>query len=545
MDRAARGIATVLACLAAPLSVATAAEAQVAWLRDGKVEWRPLAGKATALPPQVPLGSLWKLFVHAYLTDTGSHEPPYRCSAQPRQGVDEEEYCCPPGGSVERDTALAKSCGLYFAPTRLAISTADWQRHWQVDNPQAAWLRDLSQLAPQTQLTPAQILAALDTVSPAARQAARSALFAVLTEGYGRSAWPIMGSGPRFKTYSWHDDTGAKIGGGAGWLADGTPFWFVGAGASRNVIDRYAEPLAAALPPPGAIDDEAATCVDVRFFARYPIRHLHRSATGDNSATIEFANGKHLRLSSTHGLQIADEDGQPVVRGRFALEEYVARVVDREGDASQTEAARALAVAARSYVHQQGRPLAGCLAIADDSRSQRVAANPPTTAAQSVARFTEGLTLNVPVRYHRNRAGSNVMSWQRAVALARGGARFDAILADAYGNAAVGGPADQDCRRLGAAEQWLGRRAETWRRQLAGRSGFEMPAAVTVCTLSSGNPYSDQGKNRIYVRDWMSAQGRLALTHEYLHLAFRFHPDGGNERFIEQTARALDSGVPQ
>jgi uncharacterized protein YfaQ (DUF2300 family) len=164
-------------------------------------------------------------------------------------------------------------------------------------------------------------------------------------------------------------------------------------------------------------------------------------------------------------------------------------------------------------------------------------------AALAAARFTEDLTLRVPVRYHRDRAATNTLSWQRAVTLAKGGARFDAILADAYGNAAIGGPAAEDCQRLADAERWLDRRTLAWRRQLRAHPGFEAPPAVTVCALPSGNPYSDQARDRIYVRDWMSAQGRLALTHEYLHLAFRFHPDGGDETFIERTARTLESGV--
>ncbi len=538
MDRAARGIAAVLACLA---TSASAADAMVAWRRDAAIEWRTLEGKATSLPTQVPLGSLWKLFVYAYLNDTGARESAYRCAPKQRQATSEEDYCCPPGGSIERDEALAKSCGPYFDPQRLGIAAGEWRKYWHSEDNQAAWLSELGQMAPQTQIAPAELLAALDAVSPTARRAARRALLAVLLEGYGRNAWPDLGTGPRFKTYSWHNDSGAAIGGGAGWLADGTPFWFTGPGASRNVLDRYAARLAAALPPLKAVDDEAASCIDVRFFARYPIKRIRQAS--DDNAVVEFANGNRLRIRPAHRLELAEEDGQPVIRGRFALEDYVARVIDREGDARQTAAARALAVAARTYVLQRGRPLAGCMSIDDDSRTQRVSANPPTEAALAVARFTEDLTLRVPVRYHRDRAAANTLSWRRAVALAKGGARFDTILADAYGNAAVGGLAAEDCQRLADAERWLDRQAVAWRRQLRGQPGFEAPTSIAVCALSTGNPYSDQARDRIYVRDWLSAQGRLALTHEYLHLAFRFHPDGGDETFIEHTARRLESGV--
>ena len=55
-----------------------------------------------------PLGSLWKVFVYAWLVDTGAQEPAYECRGQSK----EEVYCCTAGGKVERDQALVKSCGL-------------------------------------------------------------------------------------------------------------------------------------------------------------------------------------------------------------------------------------------------------------------------------------------------------------------------------------------------------------------------------------------------------------------------------------------------
>jgi uncharacterized protein YfaQ (DUF2300 family) len=446
---------------------------------------------------------------------------------------------------------LAKSCGRYFEPARLAIDAADWRHHWRSDDPAAAWLTDLGRLAPQTELAPVEILAALETVTPAARQAARRALLAVLLEGYGANAWPELGTGFRFKTFSWHDLRGRALGGGAGWLADGTPVWFGGPGASRNVLDRYATRLATALPAPNVIDEEAAACVDVRFFARYPIHTVLgetngalASGTMSGAVKVEFENGSRLTIHPSRQLELRTETGRPVIRGRFPLDAYVARVIDREGSAAKPQAARALAVAARTYVLQRGLPVDGCLAIDDDSRSQRVSPNPPSEGALAAARFTEDLTLRVPVRYHRDKPAANVLSWKRATELADQGVRFDAILSDAFGSAAFGAiQRDGDCRRLADAETWLGKHSAAWRGQLRRQAGYEAPPAITVCALPHGNPYSDQGRNRIYVRDWMSAQGRLALTHEYVHLAFRFHPSGEDEAFVERAARALESGV--
>ncbi|MFM2069613.1 MAG: hypothetical protein RLZZ584_4522, partial [Pseudomonadota bacterium] len=55
----------------------------------------------------------------------------------------------------------------------------------------------------------------------------------------------------------------------------------------------------------------------------------------------------------------------------------------------------------------------------------------------------------------------------------------------------------------------------------------------------SGPPWSDQRRGHIHVRDWSGREGRVALIHEYLHLAFAAHPRGQDEAYIEQLAQAL------
>lgn len=548
--RLVRSLLLAATALAAP--AAAAQDAVVAWRDAGTVRWQGLATNQARLPERIPLGSVWKLFVYAYLADTGQDEPAYRCAAR-SSARGEDEYCCEPGGSVERDEALARSCGPYFAPARLGIAAADWRRYWlRRGDPDAAWLADLGKLAADTRVAPSQLLAALDAVAPSARRRARDALLATLLYGYGRDAWPETGTGLRFKTFSWHDEHGRNIGGGAGWTSAGTAFWFAAAGASRNAIERHGAALARLLPAPGGdVDEEDAPCVDVRFFARYPIASVRdaqgRAVPGGSLAgpvEVRFENGSRLTLHPRRKLDLGYEGGRPVIRGRLALEDYVARVVDREGSGAQPQAARALAVAARSYLVQQASFANGCRSIADDSRHQRVSPNPPSAAARAAARFTEGLVLQTPVRYHRDKAAPQVMSWRRAEALATSGQRFDAILADAFGAAAFGGIGHgTDCARLADAEAWLASQGGRWARALRREPGFEAPQQIAVCALGSGHPYADAGRNRIYVRDWMSAQGRFALTHEYVHLAFRFHPSGEDEDFVERTARRLDAGA--
>lgn len=534
---------------------------EVAWRRVGEVRrvvLAPAGGEAQADPAgRVPLGSLWKLFVHAYLSEHAIAEPAYRCAPGARSPGGEDDYCCTPGGSIGRDEALARSCGPYFDPARIGIGAADWQRFWGAGAP--AWLRDLSALKPETEVAVADLLAVLAAVPPAARQKARAALLSVLVEGYAKDTWPILGTAFRFKTYSWHvtqaDGTRRPLGGGAGWMDDGTPVWFGGTGASRQVLARYAASLATTLQrhltASATVDfDDDSPCVEVRFFARYPVQRVlsangHSASPGvvPGAVRVHFESGSVLPVRAAGRLELFEEAGRPVIRGRFGLDDYVARVVDREGRGEPREAARALAIAARSYVLQRARRIAGCWAIDDSSAMQRVGPEPASSAARAAARFTSGLVLPVPVQYRREEGGRGRLSWRDTVAAANAGERVDALLAKAFGPVGIAGvDGSIDCRRLHEAEVWLASRAASWARVLRPLAGYEAPEPVVVCALGDGHPYADQRLNRVFVRDWMSGQGRLALTHEYLHLAFRHHPNGADEAFVESTARRLEPG---
>jgi uncharacterized protein YfaQ (DUF2300 family) len=187
-----------------PAIAAAGGEASVAWLRDGRVEVRSLDGRGaneTRAETRVPLGSLWKLFVFAHLVSTRAQEPPYQCTAKP--GTHEEEkYCCAEGGSVGRNAALAKSCAPYFAPARLGLQDGAWQSQWSRVG--AAWLRDPASLQPGTEVPLRELLQVLASVSPESRREAREALLETALTGYGREAWAHLGTGTRYKTWSWH-----------------------------------------------------------------------------------------------------------------------------------------------------------------------------------------------------------------------------------------------------------------------------------------------------------------------------------------------------
>ena len=544
-------IAALLAMLVAAPS--GAASLDVAWWRGDRIEVRQLRQGGAAPPPfdgarRVPLASLWKLFVYVYATDTRLAMPDYRCG-----GRDPEEvYCCDAGQSIGHDAALAQSCGLFFSPKRLMITAAPWRKYWSgrlgaAPAGEFAWLADPAQLAPERLVRLDSLLRALDSIPPASRVDAEAALLRVVLDGRGAGTARWFGGQLRVKTYSWQQD-GKRIGGAAGWLADGTPVWFGGAGGSSNVFEQWAPRLAASLPPLRAVQDSG--CVVVDYFKRYPIRSVRGeqgpapAGTMNGRYHVQFRNGQNLALRSTGEMMLVkDAGGQLQLRGRFGVNEYVARVLDREASAAEPEAAKALAIAARTYLVQNAVSVAGCQQIADSSATQRVSPSPATPAALAIARWTDQLIVDgVTVRYHSDRPADNTMAWTRAVQQAKQGRRYDEVLADAYpgGALATFGNSGARCQRLEANEAWLANAVPRWQRVLLREAGYEAPAqAPLICALSVGAPYSEQSRNRIFMRPIATREDRITLAHEYLHLGLRNHPRGQDEDYVEQLARRL------
>ncbi|WP_434112507.1 DUF2300 domain-containing protein [Paraburkholderia caffeinilytica] len=549
---------------ASPISSSTASSAassalHFAWLRDGQAQlWQFNAGGAAdGLAPQsaqplpatleTPLGSVWKLFVYGYLVDRNIATPDYTCSG----GDPEEVYCCMTGGHIDREHALVQSCGRFFEPARLQLDPADWRKYWTAAHA-PAWLRDLHAMTPTHRVPVTDLLAALQAMPAKPREAAASTLVSVLTSGRGEGTVSLYGSVLRAKTWTMPDPArpGASIGGAAGWLADGTPVWLGGPGGSVRVLAAAAPRIAPLLTQITIPDDNA--CVLVDFFSRYPIRQVlgdkGPAAVPDGPLRgdfrIGFVNGNWARVESRGELRLdRDAAGAPQVVGRFGMNDYVARVVEREGDTSQPEAAKALAVAARSYVVQHGNHDHGCFRIDDSSSTQRVLPRAPTAAARRAADLTDALVLTgVPVQYHHDKAAPGQMSWLAAKASAQTGLTFDAILSRTWPQATLTSfesPLSGDCIQVAGAQQWLQRNAPLWARRMDGAAGYETPDLPAVCAVREGRPYADAQRNRVYVYRLQTEEDRIALAHEYIHLAFQHHPRGLDEAFVERTARTL------
>lgn len=532
-----------------------------AWLRDSQAQlWQfnaAASGAADGLTPQsarplpttleTPLGSVWKLFVYGYLVDRNIATPDYVCNG----GDPEEVYCCMTGGHVDREHALVQSCGRFFEPARLQLNPADWRKYWTAAHA-PVWLRDLHAMTPTRRVPVSDLLAALQAMPARPREAAANTLVSVLTSGRGEGTVSLYGSVLRAKTWTMPDPArpGASIGGAAGWLADGTPVWLGGAGGSARVLADAAPRIAPLLTQVTVPDDNA--CVLVDFFSRYPIREV----LGDKGPAaapegplrgdfrVGFVNGNWARVESRGELRLdRDPAGALQIVGRFGMNDYVARVVEREGDTSQPEAAKALAVAARSYVVQHGNHDHGCFRIDDSSSTQRVLPRAPTAAARRAADLTDALVLiGVPVQYHHDKAAPGQMSWLAAKASAQTGLTFDAIVSRTWPQATLTSfesPLSGDCIQVAGAQQWLRRNAPLWARRMDGAAGYETPDLPAVCEVREGRPYADAQRNRVYVYRLQTEEDRIALTHEYIHLAFQHHPRGLDEAFVERTARTL------
>lgn len=538
-----RAPALAAACLYVG-ATAAADTLQVGQLRAGRATLTELtthgiAHQVSLGDRRTPLGSLWKLYVHAYLVDTAQVDPGYLCTGQNK----DEVYCCESGEHIDRDQALVRSCGLYYTPTRLGISAPVWRTYWQTHRA-PEWLLDLDQMQPATAVPIADVLATLASLP--AQAELRRVLLDVPLHAHAPEVIGAVGALLRVKTYSWHLADRARIGGFAGWLVDGTPIWAGGTGTSQSLLARFGTALGSALKAP--VQSDVRECVVVDLFERYPLAAVEQNGKTlgpgrlNGPLLVRFENRQELAIESSGDLLLSKDLGKLKLSARLSREEYVARVLDREAQADETQAARALSVAIRSYLQQNADRRGECLAIADSSAQQRVAPRPATATARAVAAFTADLVLTgAPIGYHRDTGGLNRLSWQEAVRQSRAGARFDQILRQAFPRAVLGrwDRPGTECQSLTAAADWLRSRLRDWRPTLDAEIGYAETREFEVCRLQSGRPSTDRERKRIYVRGLVGLQDRLDLTHEYLHLAFSAVPTGHDEDYIEALARRL------
>ena len=171
--------------------------------------------------------------------DTHQPEQPYQC----RGNSPEEVYCCQAGESITRDTALVRSCGLYFARSGCILAQMCGGQYWQ-QRQAPAWLASLTTLKPETSVTVKSLLDSLATL-PAQNKAQEVLLDVVLDEAKIGVA-SMLGSRVRVKTWSWFADD--RTGNPSGWFCRlvnrwYTPQWATGSGTSKTVLTRYATVL--------------------------------------------------------------------------------------------------------------------------------------------------------------------------------------------------------------------------------------------------------------------------------------------------------------
>lgn len=533
--------------LAVPLSFAFQAVGAKA-TAPLRAEVMAAGGSVRSNAPVSPLGSLWKLYVYAYLAEQTVTEAQYKCSG----GNPEEIFCCKPGEVIGRDLALARSCTPYFESVRSHLDKKAWQTFWKKNVHAApAWLVDLSLLKPETRVNVDEILFSLLEIKKKFNASDKivAATLGTVLHGTATGALNQWGTTLRVKTFTWRDavtldeqnaDELGFIGGFAGWLPDGAAIFVSAAGHGRGAFRAELKNIVAE-----HMQKSDSGCVVVKYFDRYPIETVSPRETHLNGPVrIKFKNSKVLKFDGDGSLQLDLSSRIPTITARLSLNEYVARVLDREVQTHPLDAARAFAVAIRTYLLQNSQELAGCRVIRDSSHTQRVSPRKATAAALAIARWSDGLVLDRvhQLRYHSTRSSVDQLAWTQAKNLAEADFNMKGILKVAYPTGILAfEKLDQplECRSNPLTEKWVNRQSTFWQRKLDQVPGFERPEKLKICDSQSARIFSHPLKQEIYVPLLQNHEDEISILHEYLHIAFRLHPRGKDEKFVESMAIKL------
>jgi uncharacterized protein YfaQ (DUF2300 family) len=498
----------------------------------------------------VPLGSLWKLFVSAYLVESHLNQPLYRCAGQDS----EEIFCCKKDEAIDFDQALAQSCGPYFSPKRLRITSRSWKSFWQERISFAKpWLWDIENMQPATRVSLNDLLTVLAEFPAKLKEfpEIERKLLGVVINGTAAHAIRHLGTSFRVKTYTWRDEPNENFSGGfAGWLQNGKVVFAHGQGSGGKLVKSYLS-LLENIAFENLAPSKSSVCVRVKHFEQYPIskiinlqsqKEVKRAAELQGSFSVHFKNGNKLSFSNSFsGLRLTPENK---IMGEYAFEDYIARVLQREVFAEPLEAAKAFAVAARTYLLQNAIVRNGCFEIPDSTHFQRVAIGELDSRYLKIARWSDGLILKVKpgIRYHSSSHQQGQLSWDHAKELAAAGLYFDQILLDAYSTNNFELYTHQHyepCLPLSKAFAFVRQKQNQWRGVLKRKVGYSEVKAISVCKTNLNNPYSVYSRGLIFLPHFNSEEDQVSLAHEYVHLSFQDHPISRDERFVEETARSL------
>jgi uncharacterized protein YfaQ (DUF2300 family) len=490
------------------------------------------------------LGSLSKLYLYSYIKEKNISVAPFTCKGL----LKEESFCCQKGETINLETALKRSCGLFFENRRIGIRSKDWKTFWVNKNIDAPWLLDFKRFGPQSVVTISELLISLQGLS---LSTVDEVLRKVTSEGTGVQGFDFFGSYPRIKTFTWdHPDDGKKfIGGFAGYLPDKTFIFARGEGKSHEVISQVAPALEKHWAFSGTEETE---CVRVQFFKSYPFKKLTVLKTAEDvrmgplkneKYQVLFKNNKTFEFDGSPELTLTSWEGRPLLIGKFNLTQYVARVIEREFSPREVKASEALSIVARTYLYQNAKRQTACYDAPDSSSFQRVGASKPSPLAQRIASKTADLLISEKnVMYHSTKSSPGRISWTDAVTLQNQHMTFSQILNVYYPNGRVElqtSKNDSQCSELPLAMSWLSKESIKWRRLLLSQYGFELPDGVRICQSTLGSPYLNHESKEIYIEQFSETEDLISIAHEWLHLAFSHHPLGKDEKELDQLARRI------
>lgn len=497
-----------------------------------------------------PLGSLWKLFVFAYNKENSISNPQYTCNGY----LAEEIFCCKKGESIDEETALIKSCGLYFTPNRLRISKNAWKSFWTEKKINFDWIKDLNNIKPDYKTSVHELLSVIEEIKnfPKSKNILDKTLIRVILEGTAKGSFSELGAYSRIKTYTWDNPHNSKeyIGGFSGWLNNGTIIWAIGDGKSSEFLSRASKILDKHWKNSAIVNDNQ--CITVRFFHDYKITSIINLTNNLNVSEgvlngkylIKFNSGRELTINSNSEVILNNKNGVLYIDGRMDINSYIARVIDREIDNNFSSAAEAFSIVIRSYIQERAQKISGCYHVIDSSKFQRVSVNIPSQNSLAISSKTSGLILNnaSSIRYHLNEERKNQISWIKAKGFSLLGLNFEKILLNFYPNSKVVYSEDRysnSCGSIENANNWLKEKSLKWHKKLLSISGYERPQTFNVCKLSTGAPFSNKNTNEIFVRGFDNFENQFSVAHEYLHLAFKYHPIGDSETDIDNIAKKL------